>query len=283
MRAELLNWIATAWKAWMSNSGWMCWNLFLALVPLGLSFWLFRKPRSRVLVWGTGVLLGVTFVVGVRRYNFNHLAQLGRQLRTAYSVNLPYFILAIAIALVLMAIDTWWLQRRGSRSLLWWAGFGVFVLFLPNAPYVLTDIIHFYEEIRRGYSVWIVTLALVPQYFIFMVVGFEAYVLSLIYLGQYLKRHGWERWVVPSEFILHSLSAIGIYLGRFERFNSWHLFTQPDRVVMGTIDNLTAKRPILVIVVTFITIALLYWLVKQLTLGLMHYRSYVLQARQESS
>jgi uncharacterized membrane protein len=53
--------------------------------------------------------------------------------------------------------------------------------FLPNAPYVLTDILHLVDDIRQGYSIWTITLLLVPQYVLFMQLGFEAYVISVLF------------------------------------------------------------------------------------------------------
>jgi uncharacterized membrane protein len=67
---------------------------------------------------------------------------------------------------------------------------------------------------------------------------------------------------------VHGLSAVGIYLGRFQRFNSWHILTQPDALVMSVFNDLTGKRPALVMAVTFVVIAVLYWLMKQITLAI---------------
>lgn len=273
MTVQLLTWMHVAGQALLVNRGWMAWNLFLALVPLAVSFWLFHRPRSRFLRWSVVILTGITFFVGINRYHSGHAINMARQVYATYfDTSKIYIFGAIAIALILMGIDIKLFRLRGARSLLWWIGFTVFVAFLPNAPYVLTDIIHLIEDIRRGYSVWIITLALIPQYLLFMLIGFEAYVLSLIYLGEYLKRQGWGKYILGSELILHALSAIGIYLGRFERFNSWHIVTQPDELVMSMVNDLTGKRPVLVMSVTFLVIAGLYWLMKQVSLGIIYYR-----------
>lgn len=183
-------------------SGWILWNSFLALIPLVLSFWLFRRKKI-------------------------------------------------------------------SRSFLWWSLLVVFVAFLPNAPYMLTDIIHLIRGTRAGVSMWVIALAFIPLHLAAILGGFEAYVISLINQGYYLKKQGVSRTVVwTAELLLHLLCATGIYLGRFRRFNSWDLVTGPGNVVIATIDDLTSKQPIAVIVVTFLILTVFYWVMKQVTLGL---------------
>ncbi|NES87500.1 MAG: DUF1361 domain-containing protein [Moorea sp. SIO2B7] len=193
--------LANALGAFNKHSGWIIWNLFLAFIPLALSFWLFR--------W-----------------------------------------------------------RTKSRSLLWWIGLIVFISFLPNAPYLLTDIIHLIRATREGYSVWIITLIFIPLHLFAILSGMEAYVISVMNQGHYLKKQGAGKFVVWAELITHALSAIGVYLGRFRRFNSWDLVTQPDILLTDTLNDLTSKRPVVVIVITFIMITVCYWLMKQLTLGI---------------
>ncbi len=255
--------IIEALQAMGSNVRWMSWNLFLALVPLALSFWLFRKPRSRWLMWGTGFLLGATFLPSMRHVlaYLKHIVQ---------DVGTTYVLGAIAITLALMAVDIWVLRQRGVRSIRWWGGFFWFIAFLPNAPYVLTDIIHLIEQIKEGQSIWVVTLALIPQYLAFMLAGCEAYVLSVMSLGYYLMQQGWGKFVLVAELTIHALSAIGIYLGRFIRFNSWDLLTNPDALVNTVMNDLIGKRPVVVMVATFIVIAVFYWLMKQVSLGISH-------------
>ncbi len=265
--------IANDLHIWQENISWMAWNLFLAWVPLGMSIWLFNRPRSLFLRLGVGILLGATFVYGVQRYDLADVVNFAQNLQTNYldDLNKIYLVAAFALTIGLMALDIWLLGGRGSRSLIWWVGFLIFIVFLPNAPYVLTDIIHLIDAVSRHWinSVWMITLAFIPQFLVFMLLGFEAYVLSVIYLGDYLRRHGWGKFITWIELIIHGLSAIGIYLGRFQRFNSWHIISQPDQLFNTLTSDLMSKLPVLVISVTFVVITVLYWLMKQVSLGIM--------------
>lgn len=205
-----------ALEAYNRHSGWIVWNLFLAFIPLAISFWIFR--------WQTK-----------------------------------------------------------SRSFLWWIGLVIYIAFLPNAPYLLTDIIHLIQAIRSGYSVWIITLIFIPLHLSAILLGLEAYVLSLLNQGYYLRRQGAEKFVLWSELLIHALCAVGVYLGRFRRFNSWDLVTQLDNVLLNIIDDLTTRRPLLVIAILFVVIAISYFIMKQVTLGLILRIRYVFLNRKKSN
>ncbi|WP_040484404.1 DUF1361 domain-containing protein [Lyngbya aestuarii] len=283
----LISWMTSAWEAIFANIGWMSWNLFLALIPLALSVWLFcpsviSKPskmrlrgahwrsQSPILIWCIGLLLGLSFLP--------HAYRVGRQFhRLIQTLDSRYLLIALVITLTLMGVDIWQHQQQHQPqhlSLRWWLGILVFILFLPNAPYVLTDVIHLIDQIRQGYSVWIISLALIPQYLVFMFIGFEAYVLSLIYLDRYLDQQGWKqnRWM--AELTIHALCAVGIYLGRFQRFNSWDIITSPDVLMRSLVDHLLNHRPLLVMSVTFVVLSVLYGLMKLITLAVLSPSSY---------
>jgi len=189
---------------------------------------------------------------------------------TAWNRHSGWMAWNLFLAFIPFALSVWLFRRTSqSRSILWWVGFLVFIAFLPNAPYLLTDIIHLIHAIRTNYSVWIITLVLIPQHLLAILAGFEAYIVSLINLGYYLHRQGARKFIIWAELMTHALSAVGIYLGRFKRFNSWDLVTQPNDLLETVIDDLTSKRPVLVIAITFVVLTVLYWLMKQVTLGLM--------------
>lgn len=159
-------------------------------------------------------------------------------------------------------------RRRWPRSPLWWVIFAVFIAFLPNAPYILTDIIHYFQLVRRGVPESIMVFTVTPQFVLFLGTGWQCYVMSLLNAGYYLEQRQWSAWTWPMELTAHLLSAIGIYLGRFLRLNSWHVVTDPKDVGHNLAQSLSHHRPLLAISVTVVILTVFYWLTKQVNLGL---------------
>lgn len=187
-----------------------------------------------------------------------------RVLRTSYLLIAWNLFLAI----IPLVLSVWLFRISERRSIFWWLIFAIFVAFLPNAPYILTDIIHYVKIARLDVPESVVIFTLTPQYFLFLLAGLQCYVMSLLNLGYYLERRDQERFILPVELLSHLLSAIGIYLGRFLRFNSWDFITDPDGLAQGLAQGLSHKQPILAIIVTFLILTPLYWLTKQINLGL---------------
>ena len=140
------------------------------------------------------------------------------------------------LALIPLTLSFYLFRPSTSRSLVWWTVLLVFVAFLPNAPYILTDSIHIIE-LWQNYPSWAIALVLIPQYALFIVAGFEAYVISLTKLEEYSADLFSQKYSLLVRAIVHGLCAIGIYLGRFERFNSWDLITQPIQVITTTLER----------------------------------------------
>lgn len=188
-------------------------------------------------------------------------------------INMRWMTWNLFLAFIPLALSVWLFRRQGGRSGVWWLGFLSFYAFLPNAPYLLTDIIHLIHDIRRVPSIWIITLVLIPVYLVVILGGFEAYVISLINLGYYLHRIGKTKWIFTVELITHILCAVGIYWGRFLRFNSWDFITQPDAILTKGLEEILSKQPLIIITITFIILWGLYWLMNRVTLGFLHQRS----------
>ena len=254
-------------------SGWIFWNLFLAFIPLVLSFLLFR--RKDVSKSWLGWFSGIVVVIGL----IGFLPKLPRVLSKAVellqnalsgdSSALMSVLWLVAIALIALVLSFLLFKRQQNlRSVGWWLGLAVFIAFLPNAPYLLTDIIHLIRAASSGQiSPWAIALVVIPIHVAAILLGMEAYVISLMNQGYYLKHHGAKQYIFWGELIVHALCAVGVYLGRFVRFNSWDLVTDPSNVLLTTFDTLTAKRPAVVMMVTFVGLTILYWMMKQLTIG----------------
>jgi uncharacterized membrane protein len=107
----------------------------------------------------------------------------------------------------------------------WWvllAVLGAWLLFFPNALYIVTDLWHL--KTRDGAPVWLDILLL----FSFSWNGLILAFLSLFLIQDFLEKW-WgslKSWFLVSSIIV--LSSFGVYLGRFLRWNSWDIVTNPS-------------------------------------------------------
>ena len=115
-------------------------------------------------------------------------------------------------------------RHGGPRALLWVIGAG-WLLFLPNAPYILTDFIHLGRA--DGAPLWF-DAALLG---VFAATGLALGLASLLVVHHVVEARAGRvvGWAVAVGSLV--LSALGIYLGRFPRFNSWDVVTDPYGLV----------------------------------------------------
>jgi uncharacterized membrane protein len=176
--------------------------------------------------------------------------------------NLLLAIVPLVLSLGLFRTGRW-------PRVLWWPVLAVFLLFLPNAAYVLTDVLHLVHEIRREpyLPVSILGLVTIPQFALFMFAGLQSYVLSLINFGHFLRQRGHARWVLPIELVIHFLSAVGIYWGRFERANSWDAIADPQKLSLDAMYEFTHRWPLAITFGTFSILVALYYPMKFIDLA----------------
>ena len=115
------------------------------------------------------------------------------------------------------------LQRAGMRSSnrSFWSWAVVWLLFFPNAPYILTDLIHLPPPHR---SSWWTELVL---HLLFAMSGLVAGFLSLRLMQRLVTdRHGLAvGWIAAIG--VTALAGLGLYIGRVERWNSWDVVVNP--------------------------------------------------------
>jgi uncharacterized membrane protein len=100
----------------------------------------------------------------------------------------------------------------------------LWLLFFPNAPYMLTDFIHLQSSPTA--PLWYDALMLSAFAWTGLLLGFAS-----LYLMQMVWRRavgpGWSWLGVVAAL---ALASFGVYLGRFVRFNSWDALVRPGRV-----------------------------------------------------
>lgn len=125
---------------------------------------------------------------------------------------IPYLCALFVVAVNQRYARHWWLLLIPGA--LW-------LLFFPNAPYMITDWWHLNE--RKPVPLWydVGMLAMFAWSGIFLGVASLSMMQSIVekYCGRVIS------WLFALGVI--GLSGFGIYLGRFLNWNSWDLFTEP--------------------------------------------------------
>ncbi len=153
--------------------------------------------------------------------------------RLEYSGRFAYFFLVWNLFLAWMpywlALAAWNLREKPAYALTFG---GLWLLFLPNAPYLITDFIHLYP--KHGVPVWYDSLMI----FSFALTGLALGLVSLYLMQSVVIRWFGARlsWLFVAGALL--LSGFGVYVGRFLRWNSWDLFANPLTLLRDMAHNL---------------------------------------------
>lgn len=126
---------------------------------------------------------------------------------------------------------------------------GATILFLPNAPYILTDLFHLRERIAA--PMWF-DLILILSFAFLGMVFFVSCVSKLLLIINEMFGSG----LITSsfKFFIMASSAYGIYLGRYLRFNSWDLITDPfnlARQMVFSVFSQNCYKETLSVTITF--------------------------------
>lgn len=141
-----------------------------------------------------------------------------------------------------------------------WPALLCWLLFLPNAPYLVTDIIHL--KPRPPLPLWYDTTMLFAFAWTGLLLGF----FSLIYARKFWAEHIHKNTAGLFVLISLALCSLGIYLGRFQRWNSWDILLSPGSIfndIFQTMANpIEHIRQLGIVLVFFCLLSLGYLLLK---------------------
>lgn len=160
-----------------------------------------------VLASATSTLLVAARVVHTRRLAYVFLV---------YNLVLAWIPLGLSV--LVQALDG--LRPRTAR-IATAASFAAWLAFFPNAPYLMTDLLHL--KVQGNRLLWLDLIALQAFAWTGLALGF----VSLDIVQRVVARHVGRvaSWVFAAAVM--GLSAFGIYLGRFQRWNSWDVVRDP--------------------------------------------------------
>jgi uncharacterized membrane protein len=103
----------------------------------------------------------------------------------------------------------------------------LWLIFFPNAPYILTDLQYLNSNITPV-PLWFDIILLVWFSWTGMLLG----LVSLYLMHEIVQRNfgRWPGWIFV--LVVSGLSSAGIYVGRFMRWNSWDILGNPAEVAI---------------------------------------------------
>ncbi len=127
-------------------------------------------------------------------------------------------------------------SKRLALKVLWGL---LWLLFLPNTIFIITDLDHFINQWNAASIV--VRLALTLQYLVLEIIGLTTFLAAFLPFERMMHvRHLSQQQQVQAILVLNFLIAFGIVLGKWEHLNSWIVFTQPVAVARSALHIVTS-------------------------------------------
>ncbi len=108
----------------------------------------------------------------------------------------------------------------------------IWLLFFPNAPYILTDLFHL--RLKSTMPKWFDLILILCFAWTGLVFGF----LSLWDIEKILSKSLSQIWISLISVCLLFIGSFGIYLGRYLRWNCWDIINEPFNLIYDITDRL---------------------------------------------
>ena len=132
------------------------------------------------------------------------------------------------------AVAAWFFARamaKGTSLIEKLGWFVIWLVFLPNAPYIITDFVHLSTHPRIPF--WYDTALLVSCARTGLLLGYTSIAdVQFVIARRFSPLAGW---MLVAAAVL--LSGFGIYLGRFLRWNSWDTVTSPRQLSLAITER----------------------------------------------
>ena len=138
--------------------------------------------------------------------------------------------------------------------------FGSWLIFFPNALYIVTDLVHLQSESNMPW--WYDVLLVFASSFIGIVLAFISLRKAEFYLQSVFSKQAVTACIAGILF----LGSFGVYLGRFQRWNSWDVLNNPIALgmdIFSKIINPVDNYKVWAITILFTAVfSMLYFFIK---------------------
>ncbi|HSB01829.1 MAG TPA: DUF1361 domain-containing protein [Anaerolineales bacterium] len=172
------------------------------------------------------LLAGATiFSVAIWRVRFEHTG-IARYNFLIWNLFLAWIPFLIAYFTYTLTLKRKWIYIVIPTAAFFW------LIFFPNAPYILTDFQHLAN--RWGdLPVWYDVMMLIWFAFTGLLLG----MVSLFLMQEIIRREfgRWAGWAFVAA--VTGLSSAGVYMGRFLRWNSWDILRNPTGIALYSFER----------------------------------------------
>jgi len=146
------------------------------------------------------------------------------RMKLTHSFFYLFLVWNLFLAVIPFAITTFLISIPRPNKMRLVLCFGVWLLFLPNAPYIVTDLL--YLKMGDTSLLWLDMLVVLS----FASNGLLLFFLSVSDMKNILKPYMYPTKIKYLVFIIFFLNGFGVYLGRFLRYNSWEILSNPKNL-----------------------------------------------------
>jgi uncharacterized membrane protein len=118
-----------------------------------------------------------------------------------------------------------------KKHLLFWSLITLWLLFFPNSPYIMTDLFHLKPKV--GAPFWYDLMLLLSYSFNGFFLGF----LSLMTIEKVATQLYDKTISNALTFVSLIACSVGVFVGRYLRWNSWDVFTKPFSLLQELQDQ----------------------------------------------
>lgn len=155
------------------------------------------------------------------------------RVKITHSIYLLFLIWNLFLACIPYIISSYLKNYPSSNKWLKWMLLFIWLTFIPNSFYLLTDFIHLN---KNSESIYYLDLVIIALY------SFLGFVLGIISILEIEKLEILNKYQFLNNFsipILSFLIGYGVYIGRELRYNSWDLIKNPIQLVSDLIFEIT--------------------------------------------
>ncbi len=151
------------------------------------------------------------------------------RMKLTHSFFYLFLVWNLFLAIIPYAITTYLINKDSINKFGLAIWFCIWLLFLPNSPYIITDLLHI--KIGSDNLLWLDVLVVIS----FASSGLLLFYLSVLDMKIILKKHINKTVLNYGLVFIVFLSSFGVYLGRFLRYNSWEILSQPQHLISDII------------------------------------------------